>query len=176
MKLEKWKEVREKKDFQKVKKRKSESFLEFSPEGKLEKFSLEKAQPKTNPKFPIFAHQTSFATLRVFSESLLDFLPVGKLEKCISEKGLAMLKMSENYLKILEVGKKCQTITWPKCKNVRICFEINALLIQENDNLDGFYFRLGWIPRKGHILEMYPKQFFSSNLGLENSMVMLVWR
>ena len=35
-----------KKDFQKVKKRKSESFLEFLPEGKLEKFSLEKAQPK----------------------------------------------------------------------------------------------------------------------------------
>ena len=37
-------------------------------------------------------------------------------------------------------------------------------------------FILGWIPRKGHILEMYPKQFFSGNLGLENSMVMLVWR
>ena len=34
---------------------------------------------------------------------------------------------------------------------------------------------VGWIPRNGHILDLYPKQFFSSNLGLKNSMVMLVF-
>ena len=53
---------------------------------------------------------------------------------------------------------------------------VNSIYFDFNFSQGTMTWILGWIPRKGHILEMYPKQFFSGNLGLENSMVILVWR
>ena len=79
-----------KKDFQKVKKRKSESYLDFLPEGKLEKCFSEKTRPKSfgpkPPKIPHFCPSNPFCDNQSIFRNISRFLPEGKLENCLSEK------------------------------------------------------------------------------------------